>query len=485
MLLEVLTRSSTTLAAGGIVLGKWSMTLSAVSALGGALLASVIPALCAIRMRPLDAMAPRPPANPIRLHAGMAAVGIVLVLVNPLLTFGVTSTNPGSYVTLATVGCTCMVVGFILLAPLLVTLLEPLFAPALSFVLALDTRLLKGQLSTNLWRTVGTATSLSVGLGLYVSMQVWGYTMLRPFVPGEWVPDVLVSVLTQGLPPDSLDEVAHLPGIDPQRCLPLAVEQPKLTDDVTGSAARATVTRQDNIVLIGIDPDRGLGGADPLLKFDWADSTAETAVARLKSERGIIVPDHFCRETGLKIGDTFRLNPPGEDDRVIEYRIVGVSRLPGWHWMTKLSGLRMNSGRSSAMCFADYKTVASDFNEQTTKFFWADAKGPIDSAKLAESARRLAEDITGQPFTLPAPGLALNDMGNLVRVTTPQDVRQRIQGRADGWIWSLSQLPLVTLGVASIGVLNAILASVRARTWDMGVLRDRLHALDARTPDPC
>jgi putative ABC transport system permease protein len=35
----------------------------------------------------------------------------------------------------------------------------------------------------------------------------------------------------------------------------------------------------------------------------------------------------------------------------------------------------------------------------------------------------------------------------------------------------MSQLPLVTLLVTSIGVINAIMASIRARRWEMGVLR--------------
>jgi putative ABC transport system permease protein len=471
VLLWLLTSNSPSLSKHGVVLGRWSLLLSAACAFGGAILASVVPALRAMRMRPLDAIAPRPMAKQTGIKLAAASMGILLILANPLFTFVLPVSEMSQYATYSTIGSSLMAIGFILVAPLIVHVVEFLVAPAMSRFMRLEPRLLQTQLSSNLRRTVGTATSLSVGLGLYVSMQVWGYTMLRPFVPGDWVPDVLVGVLTNGLPPDRLNDVAHLPGIDPLRCLPLAVEQPKLTDDITGSASRATVTRQDNIVLIGIDPDRGIAGDSPLLQFEWAEGDPATAAVKLKDGRGIIVPDHFCRETGLKIGDTFRVNPPGDDSQPIQYTIAGISRLPGWHWMTKLSGLRMNSGRSAAMCFADYETVRRDFHQDKIKFFWADATGPIDSAALAETTRQLAEKITGEAFVLPAPGLALNDAGNLIRVTTPDDVRTRIRGRADGWIWSLSQLPLVTLAVASIGVLNAILASVRARTWDMGVLR--------------
>src|SRR5262249_23004274 len=52
-----------------------------------------------------------------------------------------------------------------------------------------------------------------------------------------------------------------------------------------------------------------------------------------------------------------------------------------------------------------------------------------------------------------------------------ESVRKQIRERADGIIWALSQLPLVTLAVTSIGVINTVLSSIRARRWDMGVLR--------------
>ena len=42
---------------------------------------------------------------------------------------------------------------------------------------------------------------------------------------------------------------------------------------------------------------------------------------------------------------------------------------------------------------------------------------------------------------------------------------------SDGVIWGMSQLPLVTLLVTSLAVANTMVASVRARRWQMGLLR--------------
>ena len=154
-----------------------------------------------------------------------------------------------------------------------------------------------------------------------------------------------------------------------------------------------------------------------------------------------------------------------------KYTIAGIVELPGWHWMSKFSGVRLNSGRSAAMCFASYDSVARDFGLKNVRFYWAKTKGPADSKALAASAQALAQGATGVSYQLAGGGFPQMDSGPTVRVTTPGDIRQRIAARADSWIWALSRLPLVTLAVSAIGVLNAMLASVRARTWDMGVLR--------------
>lgn len=58
-----------------------------------------------------------------------------------------------------------------------------------------------------------------------------------------------------------------------------------------------------------------------------------------------------------------------------------------------------------------------------------------------------------------------------LRITTPDDVRTQLLARADDVIWAMCELPLITLLVTSLGVVNTIMASVRARRWELGVLR--------------
>ena len=39
------------------------------------------------------------------------------------------------------------------------------------------------------------------------------------------------------------------------------------------------------------------------------------------------------------------------------------------------------------------------------------------------------------------------------------------------WIWVISYIPLISLLIACLGVLNVMLASVRSRRWEFGILR--------------
>lgn len=458
----------------GAALGAWCVGLTGASAFGGALAASVLPAWRATRISPLEAFAPMTAGRPFRVSVTAVVIGTLLILVNPLLVFVAPIPDAMRYMVYSAAGCTSMAVGFLLLAPLAVLIAEKLFAPLVAKLSGLDVRLLHAQLTGNLWRTLGTTISLTLGLGLFVATLTWGYTMLQPFVPGDWVPDTLVAFQSGGVPDADVEAVRHAPGILTEHCLPLAVEQPKFADDITRSEERATVTRQDNIVLIGLDPDAGLGGKDPLLDLTFVQGRRDEAVALLKQGRYCIVPDHFARVSGLTVGDRFKLLPPEAPDEPVEYTIAGVVSLPGWHWMTKFSGLRRRSGRSAAMVFADYQTVRRDFQLEKTNFFWMRTPQTWNAADVGAALKDIAERNLGDRQPVNGQGTwaagAVN-VGSSLRITTRDDVRERIAKRADGMIWGMCQLPLVTLLIASLAVMNTVMASVRARRWEMGILR--------------
>ncbi len=474
-MLALASRAQPALFSTGGSLGTWCVLLTGASAFGGALLASILPAWQATRVHPLEAMSPRRSTRPsVRWSAIAGVVGVGLIAVNPLLVYVVPVPDAARYAIYEAIGCSSMAVGFLLLAPLTILVTETVFTPGLGLLVGLQPRLLSAQLSSNLWRTLGTTVALTIGLGLYVALQVWGYSMLQPFVPGDWVPDALVSFQRGGLPDTEIEAIRSIPGVDGQQCIPLAVEQPKLAEDITGSHERTSVARQDNVIVIGLDPNTAFGGDDPLIKLDFVRGNRHDALAKLAKGPYCIVPDHFLDATGLNLGDRFTMIPPESPDKRVEYTIAGAVSLPGWHWMTKFSGLRRRSGRSAAMVFAPYDQVRRDFGLSAINFFWMNIDKNVGVDAIGAALRPIAERNPGVQQPVNQQGtwnVGAQNFGPSVRISTPDEVRSRIGDRADAMIWAMCQLPLITLLVTSLGVINTVMASVRARRWELGVMR--------------
>lgn len=517
-LLAIVTRWQPELFRNGASLGMSCIFFTGLSAVGGSLAASILPAWRAMSVQPLEAMAPPQAERPVLFRiAAMGIVGLLLILVNPILVYVASasmSTDKLYYIYMA-VGCTSMAVGFLLLTPAAILVVERLLGPLVARVLGLEPRLLRSLLSGNLWRTLGTTAALTVGLGLFVAMQIWGYSMLEPFKPGAWHPDMLVALQQGGLPETEIDAIRAIEGVRADRCIPLAVEQPRLASDITDSEHHASVIRQNNVIMIGLDPQMAFGGPDPLVDVRFVEGSAAETIEKLKQGRNCIVPDHFLRAANLKLGDRFSMVLPDSPTKSVEYTIVGAVSLPGWHWLTKFSGLRRREGRSSAIVFADYETVRRDFQLHQVNFLWMDvdetfgakhldeviqaekerkaAAPPIPGGgglkvetaidakraavvKIGEALRPIADRNSGEEQPVNGQGrwpMGATMFGPSVRVSTPDEVQAFLMARASGMIWASCYLPLITLVVTSLGVVNTVMASVRARQWEYGVLRSQ------------
>ncbi len=460
--------ASPELLGNGAVLGPYAITLAAVCAYGGALLAALVPMVRATRVRPIDAMAP---AAARRSRAPWLAIliGAALLPVNLLITYTMSAGDATRVQLAILVGFPAMAVGIVLVAPAVTLFVDRAISPLLARLSGIEPKLLQSQLSSNLWRAVGTAAALTVGLSLYVAIQVWGHTMLSSFVPGPWAPDAVIGFKPDGISADRAGEIAAIEGIEATHALPIVAEQPRLLEDLTASAERASVVRQDNVVIIGIDPEAGFGGEDPLFEMQWLEGDRDAAVAALKAGRGCIVPDHFLRETGLSLGDGFDLVPPGKSTAdAVRYTIAASVRLHGWHWQTKLTGFRSRTHRAAALVFSDYPSVAADFDKARATHFWVDFDSPdADRDAVLAAVQSVYAADRGQPVAIGEgkPGQPV------VRMMPVEEIRTVINHHARQWLWAMSRLPLITLIITCLGVLNLILTSVRARRWDMGVMR--------------
>ncbi len=151
--------------AAGVIFSYPGMLFAAGGSLLTAMLASVLPAWWASRISPLDAMNAHSTPPAARPPILWAVAGAVLACIDPFLFFGPVEqilksarfSNPTAaaetvrFVGHFVFGLPGIMIGFFLMAPTLVWVLERVLSPFLGAVLALPTRLLRQQLSTGIW----------------------------------------------------------------------------------------------------------------------------------------------------------------------------------------------------------------------------------------------------------------------------------------------------------------------------------------------
>lgn len=455
----------------GAEVGWKSIAFATVIAAASAALASALPAACATRVRPLDAITPKNTGivNETRKRRAMwrlLALAIPLIAAAPMLIFVIPVTVENSVTIRLLVGAALLSLGILVVTPLIVQWTDTFVGPLIARLFGLPRELLAKQLAANLWRSVGCALSLSVGLGLFVGIQVWGHSMVQTFVPGSWVPDATAIVGPQPMTLEQAQAVARLPGVDPLRCQPFVAEQPRLKKDLMGSAEHASVTRQHAVIVIGIDPEGAFGGDRPLIGGEWIAGSPREAIKMIQASRGCVVSDHFLRETGLSVGDSFEAVPPEDPTREVEYTIAGALRMDGWHWLTKMTSLRSRTHRAGALMLANYRTVRDDFDLPGPKHVWFCMEKGADAESVDIALREHYRSIIGRPIQ------EEGDNGSPeARVVSTQEVGDSVRRAARFWLWLMSVMPLVAMGISTIGVLNIVLAAVQARRWELGVLR--------------
>lgn len=209
----------------------WTTVLAAAAcAVGGALLASIIPAWRASRQSPLEAAVPSSGfiGKVSRVPVWSVIAGLACVCLQPaaLLLPGLeVETRKWIFFWL---GYSGLVAGALFLAPAFVRVTEWAGSWITGLLLRVPHSFLKVQLSRNLSRSVGTAVSMSVGLSLFVGVQTWGYSMLVPFSPDTSTPGTLVSFLHTEFKPADVPELMARSSLRNSRMYPIYVDEPDI-----------------------------------------------------------------------------------------------------------------------------------------------------------------------------------------------------------------------------------------------------------------
>ena len=246
---------------------------------------------------------------PARTPYIAALAGLVLISIDPLLFFGpldsILAKLGGSPQVVAeraqnfrfyahfALGLPGVFVGFFLLAPLFVRVVERVVGPLVAWMLRLSPALLRQQLSSGIWRAAGTAAALMVGLAVLVVMEVQGNTALSGWRLPTKFPDIFIvsppslSSIWQsnGVTFDQEKEIEKVPGIIPGEVMPIAIAFPKLG---TGFLAVPNIlANPDATIFFGIDPDR----AFKLMELEFRDGTQEMAQRMLKNGKDVTLKE--------------------------------------------------------------------------------------------------------------------------------------------------------------------------------------------------
>ncbi|MCO8125118.1 FtsX-like permease family protein [Stieleria sp. TO1_6] len=467
VLLAIGSRVLPGLFSSGSVLGWTCIALTGLTVLVGALGAAILPAWRAMRIDPLAGLSQRatPPQN--RWWGALGIIGITLAALTPISVFLLPLSDTVRTWFYSFVAYPVLLLGMVLLTPAIVVFCERVLGPLVTGALRLDSRMVRTQLSSNMWRTIGATLALSVGLGLYTSTQTWGYSMLQPFLPGKWLPDMLVAFHPIGLDDQGIDSVRQVDGVRADQVLPLAIEQARFD---WGDAETPAGLRQDNAVLFGLDTEPAMSADDAMLNLQFVQGDRQSVSQQLAKGGCCVISQDFQISTGIDVGDLLKFTPPSAPEEVVGYRVAGVVAMPGWHWITKFSGVRRHFVRTATVVFANRDDIRRDFHLNRNEFFWMNLEPGASLGKVESQLQQIAVRDAGATFHGEGYG-AVTAYRPFARATATENVRIAISMRADGMIWGMSYLPLVTLVIMSLAVANTVIASVRARTWEFGVMR--------------
>jgi len=420
----------------GLHISVLGLGLAIGGALAAGLLGALYPAFLASRVPPLQAMTARAAPTPWRTIGLTGVTGAALIALQVALFLDPDPTR--RFQTYAYAGLPLAFVGAFLLAPPLLALVTMLLGRPLSFVLRLPPDAAARSILASPFRNGFTAGALMVGLTVLVSTWSNNLSLMNHWVRTMTFADG-VAFRVVGITDAQRRAIEGLPFVDraiPLRYLPLRVFNRQVfgLDDVGPRSVKCFSTDVDAFF--------------DMNAVRWVQGDPAVALPRLKRGEGILVADRFLIAKAIGVGDVLTL---GQGDVRHDYEILGVIDA-GWLEITaQLFGMRstyMDIAVSGV--FMDGETVARRYGNTDIHFLQLDL---ADDVTDAEATRQI---------TAAAPGLL---------VWTSRTITDKVNDIAYATMTIHSAVAFAALVLACLAAGNVILANIRARLYEYGVLR--------------
>lgn len=434
----------------GVVLSKWGIVLGVVGSLVAALIASFLPAWNAMRVEPLEAMTPLSSAPTAKVPWISAGVGVLLIAIAPVLLYvpwdrivkgnGLRAVQLYGFIG---IGIPAALVGFFLLAPGLISILEIVLGPVIAAVLGIRFSLLRQQLSGGVWRSAGTAAAMMVGLAVLVVMQVHGRSLLGSWQLPDKFPDIFIYSGTDQMKLSDMSKVADIPGI--KEVMPITVSSPQFGTNIFAIGVGIALV-PNSTMFFGIDPDK----AFQMMDLQFTVGNAKTAAELLKKGHYIVVTEDFRKLKGLTVGDTIPLKTT---HGIVNFKIAGVVWSPGIDVMVAVFDLgKQFQQRTVASVFGSISDAEKDFGVTGVYVFAANLQPGIARQTVLNRVRK----------SLGMMGLEAGDV---------RQIKAELEKTFANLLLLAGTVAFAAMAVASLGVVNTIMASIRSRLWQFGVLR--------------
>lgn len=484
------------------VADRTGILAAVVAGIATTLLASLLPMLAAARVSPLDAA--RPLARQHRSSLlWMVAAGAALAFLfqhvsivglpepwkeplrEPLESLyratgiwlpidGVRRT-PG-FIWNATAGVVLLYVGYALLAPVLVWGIGMPAVAVAAQLLNIRTRLLADQVGHAVWRSSGICCGLMVGLSLIVGLFVFSESITGGWQFPKQFPEAYVWSYEQ-MAPDAHERIARLDGI---------------REFTTANAINVFVDEKPIFMqqvylsvtwFLGVEPDSFMN----LLKIEFVEGDADSAMQLLKQGDHVIVAEDFARSRNKKLGDPVRVIIGSKQHA---FKIAGIVQSPA---------LDIAAGYFQAQSEAQVVAVGSVMGTQTdlirhfgvhgTKMIllnfdlpptpvppgWPPPKGTFEAADIPFECydTNLAIERRWQRYREDRVLKRITETLDAPRAYTgtARELKDEIDRELTRMTRLLTAVPAVALLVAIVGVANLMTANVTSRARQIAILR--------------
>ncbi|MBO5750782.1 MAG: ABC transporter permease [Kiritimatiellae bacterium] len=319
-------------------------------------------------------------------------------------------------------------------------------------------------------RPIGMLIALSCGYGAFVAVEVWGASLMKPFVPSKEWPDAIVSILPGGVSAFDIEKLKSVPGVNKIAELqPLQVNIEPL-EELKGASGRkggARGKQYRNALLLA---------SDWLPDFKFVQGTREEALKKIGSSDACVITEMMARSRGLSLGEQLKLDAGRGHKMALE--IVGIVDL-NWHMVTSralVRGLNRMPVYTDGPVFVSFDTLAAcDIRPQELvkmTHLWLNYNPEfLASHGVFPAGRAVERSIVNALDGAWSEGENGEVRGNTVRLHARDEIADGTLAHGAQLIGSMARVPFVFLAVISIGFIAMLVASAESRRREFAVLR--------------